>query len=436
MPYPLYQHVYPEIVRLGRVTPDEPAEAPPAITAQPPGARRPHTDMTVAKVRHLIEHTALAYDQIRAKTGVCAGTISNWTRDGKWVRPPGAARSWDSLPAYRASRRLKLRKLAGRLQSLAERYVRELEDTPGVDVDKLMQALQVLRMARLEAMGNRRGRPLVGPPQTGREHRDREQAIRTALKEMQPRPNICPHLCAPIVRPGGVTPDKPAEEPPAIMRARPPGLRRPHTDTTYAGVRELIEHTALTYDQIKARTGVDTSTMSCWARDGGWVRPLEAPRSSDRMPTFRARRRLKLRKLAGRLQMLAEHHARQLEETPGVDLDRLIQALQLLRMARLEAMGNRRRGPWPGEPGTGAWAMSREQAIGAVLKEMRRGGVDIDRAPKAALELLIEAKVPVEDHPEFRDRTPRSRRNPEHAQALWPNGRGKWRAPGATRRPK
>jgi uncharacterized protein YerC len=438
MPYRIYQDVYPPIFRFGRVPPDEPAEGPPAITAQRPrGSRRPHSDMTVANVRRLIEHTALTYEQITAKTGVCAGTISCWTRDGKWVRPPDAARSWDSLPAVRASRRLKLRKLAGRLQSVAERYVRELEQTPGVDVDRLMQALQVLRMARLEAMGNRRGRALVGPAQTGREYHDREQAIRTALKEMLlPRPDIGPHLDAPIVRLGGVTPDKPAGAPRAMMRARPPGSRRPHTDMTYAGVRELIERTALTYEQIKAKTGVDTGTISCWARDGGWVRPLEAARSSDRMPTFRARRRLKLRKLAGRLQMLAEHVVQQLEERPGVDLDSLIQALQLLRMARLEVMGNRRRGRWPREPRTGAWTMSREQAIGAALQEMRRGGVDIDRAPKAALELLIEAKVPEEDDPALRERGARSRRNPEHAQALWPSGRGKWRGPGATRPPK
>jgi uncharacterized protein YerC len=434
MPYRLYQDVYPPIFRFGRVPPDKPAEEPPPITRErPSGSRRRHTDMTVAKVRELIEHTALTYEQITAKTGVCSASISNCTRDRKWVRPPDAARSWDRLPAYRASRRLKLRKLAGRLQSLAERYVRELEQTPGVDVDRLMQALQVLRMARLEAMGNRRRRPLVGPPQTGREYHDREQAIRAALKEMLPRPNIHPHLYAPIVRLGGVTPDKPAGGPRAIMRARPPGSRRPHSDTTYARVGELIEHTALTYEQIQARTGVNTCTISCWARDGGWVRPLEAPRSSDRMPTFRARRRLKLRKLAGRLQMLAEHVVRQLEETPGVDLDRLIQALQVLRMARLEAMGNRRRGPWPREPRTGAWTMSREQAIGAVLKEMRRGGVDIDRAPKEALELVIEAKVPEEDHPALRERGARSRRNSEHAQALWPNGRGKWRGPGGRR---
>jgi hypothetical protein len=199
---------------------------------------------------------------------------------------------------------------------------------------------------------------------------------------------------------------------------------------TYAEVRELIERTALPYEQIKAKTGVDTGTISCWARDGGWARPLEAPRSSDRMPTFRARRRLKLRKLAGRLQMLAEHNVRRLEATPGVDLDGLIEALQVLRMARLEAMGNRRRGPWQSESGTGTWTMSREQAIDAALKEMRRGGVDLDRAPKAALELLIEAKVPQEDNRALRDPKPHSRSNPEHAQLLWPHGRGKWRAPG------
>jgi uncharacterized protein YerC len=434
MPYPLFQHVYPETVRYGGVTPDKPADKSPPIAHVRPGSRRPHTDMTVAKVRDLIEHTSLTYQQITARTGVCAGTISCWTREHKWVRPAEAARPWDNIPAHRASRRLKLRKLAGRLQSLAERYVRELEETPGIDVDRLMQALQVLRMARREASGNRRRRSLVGPAQTGRQYNDREQAIRAALKEMLSRPDIGPH--PPIVRLGGVTPDKPADGPPAIMQARPPGSRRPHADVTYAEVRELIERTALTYEQIKAKTGVDTGTISCWARDGGWARPLEAPRSSDRMPTFRARRRLKLRKLAGRLQWLAEHNVRQLEATPGVDLDRLLQALQVLRMARLEAMGNRRRGPWQSESRTGTWTMSREQAIGAVLKEMRRGGVDIDRAPKAALELLIEAKVPEEDNSMLRDPAPRSRSNPEHSELLWPHGRGKWRGPGASRRPK
>ena len=68
-PY-IRQQLSSGLVRL-RVTPDEPAEGPPAITEAPPrGSGRPHSDMTVAKVRHLIENTALAYREISAKTGV------------------------------------------------------------------------------------------------------------------------------------------------------------------------------------------------------------------------------------------------------------------------------------------------------------------------------------------------------------------------------
>jgi hypothetical protein len=188
MPIPKYvlQQLYPDIVRL-RVTPDEPAGGPPAIVeARPRGSVRPHTDMIVAKVRHLIEHTDLPYREITAKTGVSAGTITNWLRDFAWQRPPHAPRATDLVPNYRAGRRLKLRKLAVRLQALAERHVRELEEAPRVDVEALMQALQVLKMARLEAMGRRgRGRRLTGPAITGASAFDRDNAIRTALKDMR-----------------------------------------------------------------------------------------------------------------------------------------------------------------------------------------------------------------------------------------------------------
>src|SRR4051812_40436592 len=69
------QQLYPDF-RL-RVTPDEPTEGPRAIVEQRPrGSMRPHTDMMVAKVRHLIEHTDLPYREITAKTGVSAGTIT------------------------------------------------------------------------------------------------------------------------------------------------------------------------------------------------------------------------------------------------------------------------------------------------------------------------------------------------------------------------
>ena len=242
-------------------------------------------------------------------------------------------------------------------------------------------------------------------------------------------------ISLPILRlcPESAAPDA---EPPPITQERPPGSRRPHTEMTYAKVRDLIEHTALTYGQIQAQTGVDSSTISVWKRDGKWTRPLDAPFASDRMPTVRAGRRLKLRMLASRLQWIAERYVQKLEETPDVDLDLLLQALQVLKMARLEAMGNRRRLPLFGPPQTGREYYDREQAIRTALTAMRRGGVDIDRAPKEALDLVLAARAPEQDHPALRDPRPRPRSNPEHAQALWPNGRGKWRGPGTTRRPK
>src|SRR4051812_49156825 len=148
----------PPILRL-RVTPDEPAEGPPAIVEQRPrGSRRPHTDMTVAKVRHLIENTDLTHREIESKTGASTCAISRWTRDYGWQRPPGAPRASDMVPDWRAGRPLKLRKLAGRLLALAERHVRELEAAPRVDVEALMQALQVQKMAKLEVTGGRRRR--------------------------------------------------------------------------------------------------------------------------------------------------------------------------------------------------------------------------------------------------------------------------------------
>jgi hypothetical protein len=212
-----------------------------------------------------------------------------------------------------------------------------------------------------------------------------------------------------------VTPDEPAEGPPAIVEQRPNRSRLPHTDVTVAKVRHLIEHTVLTTRQIQAKTGVVSSTISLWARDGKWVRPLGAPQGWDRMPTYRASRRVKLRKLAGRLEALAERRVRELEASPSVEADTLMEALQVLKMARLEAQGNRRRRPLVGPAVTGAWAHERDNAIRTALKEMRRGGVDLDRAPKEALDLVIEANTPKEDFPEVRPKGRHSRRNRQHA---------------------
>ncbi len=117
----------PSIVRLS-VRPDDPRAI---VGPRPRGSRRPHTDATVAAVRRLIEGTPLTYAEISKRTGVGRATICRWTRDGGWQRPPFAPRATDMLPTARAGARLKMRTLAARLAALAERYVRELEETPG-----------------------------------------------------------------------------------------------------------------------------------------------------------------------------------------------------------------------------------------------------------------------------------------------------------------
>jgi hypothetical protein len=72
-------------------------------------------------------------------------------------------------------------------------------------------------------------------------------------------------------------------------------------------------------------------------------------------------------------------------------------------MARLEVMGNKgRRRPWLGPAVSGAWKAERDKAIYTALKEMRRGGVDLDRAPKEALDLVIDANTPLEDFGKLR----------------------------------
>ena len=115
--------------------------------------------------------------------------------------------------------------------------------------------------------------------------------------------------------------------------------------------------------------------------DGDWQRSLFAPRSSELTPTARAGAKLKIWMLAVRLQTLAERMVRELEQTPGADLDKLMQALQVLKMARLEAQGRRVRRKLLSRAETGHDRRSRDEAVRAALKDLHRGGVDIDRAP-------------------------------------------------------
>jgi hypothetical protein len=79
-------------------------------------------------------------------------------------------------------------------------------------------------------------------------------------------------------------------------------------------------------------------------------------------------------------------------------------ALEVLKMARLAAMGRRRRRRAFAVQMTGAEWYSREEAVRNALKELHRGGVNVDRAPQEAVELVIDAALPPEDHPALRPR--------------------------------
>jgi hypothetical protein len=145
------------IVRLG-VRPDH---GDPAGVAgpRPCGSRRPHTDAAFAAVRRLIEQSTLGYGEIRARTGVSHACISRWARDGGWKRPPFAPRATDLIPTARASAKLRRRTLAQRLDALAERHIRELEESACIDPIKLGEALELLKMAKLAARRRPKRRP-------------------------------------------------------------------------------------------------------------------------------------------------------------------------------------------------------------------------------------------------------------------------------------
>jgi hypothetical protein len=203
-------------------------------------------------------------------------------------------------------------------------------------------------------------------------------------------------------------------DPAAVDGPRPPGprgetSRRPHTDAKVAQVRHLIEQTTLTYGEIAARTNVGRASICRWTRDFAWQRPAFAPRATDTIPRPRALLKRKLRMLAKRLAALAERYVRELEESPAVDLDRLMQALQVLKMARLEAMGRRRRRRFDGVTMTGAQMQARDDAIRTALKELHRGGVDLDRAPQEAVDLVLDAYAPEPDSPALHPRGWRGR---------------------------
>jgi hypothetical protein len=182
------------------------------------------------------------------------------------------------------------------------------------------------------------------------------------------------------------------DEPSAIVAPRQRGSRRPHPDATLAAVRRLIEQTTLTYGEIAKRTGVGRASICRWTRDGGWQRPLFAPRATDTVPRERASAQLKRRTLAARIAALAERHIRELEDSACVDPDKLGEALELLKMAKLAARVRRGRQRVSSEAAgdSGMFDASPRE----VLKGLRHAGVRVERAPEEALEDFIASRAP------------------------------------------
>jgi hypothetical protein len=195
------------------------------------------------------------------------------------------------------------------------------------------------------------------------------------------------------------------DEPDAVVGPRPRGSRRPHTDAKVAAVRCLIEDTPLTYGEIAVKTGVGRASICRWTRDGGWQRPVFAPRATDTVPRARASAQLKARTLHARLAALAERYIRELEESAGVDLEKLAEALELLKMAKLAARPRRPR-VVTATKGSRIFDASPR----AVLKGLRAGGVRVERAPEDALEDFIASRAPPPARLSKRDR--------EHARML------------------
>jgi hypothetical protein len=198
-----------------------------------------------------------------------------------------------------------------------------------------------------------------------------------SIIRLSPPPRSSPHESAPTLRPGRY------------------GKGRPYADDAVEAVRRLIEETTLTYHQIAARTGASPASISRWTQAGDWKRPLFAPRSMLTVPTPRVTAWNKHRLLGRRLLALAERYVRELEETPTIDLDKLGEALELARMAKLAGMRRTRR-----RTEAVVWGEPMRPVI-----ELCSVGVDLHRAPREAVQDFLENRATPPAH----ERPPRSR---------------------------
>ena len=150
-----------------------------------------------------------------------------------------------------------------------------------------------------------------------------------------------------------------------------PGRRgRPHSDGKMMQVRGLIETTTYSYLEIAKRTGVPSTNISRWA-----TKPNGCARCSRRArPTpcrAGARAEAAPAHARARLHPLAERRVRELEAQPGVDLAKLREALELLKLTPLADAAAQSAAPPGAAPSSGARAAARARVI-ADLRAMRR----------------------------------------------------------------
>ena len=107
-----------------------------------------------------------------------------------------------------------------------------------------------------------------------------------------------------------------------------------------------------------------------------------------------------MRTLTARLAALAERHIRELEEAACVDPEKLAEALELVKMAKLAARPKRR------DAAAAAAKTTRifDAAPRGVMKGLRAAGVRVERAPEQALEDFIASRAPTAAADEKRER--------------------------------
>jgi hypothetical protein len=125
------------------------------------------------------------------------------------------------------------------------------------------------------------------------------------------------------------------------------------------------------------------------------------------VPRERASAQLRMRTLHKRLAALAERYIRELESAPNLDADKLAEALELLKMAKLAARSKRRRDA--AEKAADATRIF-DASPRDVMRGLRSAGVRVERAPEGALEDFTASRAPMPAR--------MSKRQREHARML------------------